>query len=122
VRLTEIENVPGRGDEYGTCDSVYCCPAFICYQRRRIARAGERKDALLAADAAWLKVYAAKDLDKSVAFCDEEGSMLAPNSPIATGRDALTKLIGSAFAIPDYKLAWHPNKVGVARSGDLGYT
>ena len=27
-----------------------------------------------------------------------------------------------AFAIPDYKLAWHPNKVGVARSGDLGYT
>lgn len=83
---------------------------------------GNAQDAVLAADAAWLKVYAAKDLEKSVAFCDDEGSMLAPNSPIATGKDALTKLIGSAFAIPDYKLAWHPNKVGVARSGELGYT
>ena len=57
-----------------------------------------------------------------MAFFDNEGSMLAPNSPIATGRDALTKLIGSAFAIPDYKLSWHANKVGVARSGELGYT
>jgi hypothetical protein len=38
-------------------------------------------DAIRAADAAWLKVYAAKDLAKSVAFCDEQGYMLAPNAP-----------------------------------------
>ncbi|MGB7433937.1 MAG: DUF4440 domain-containing protein [Candidatus Acidiferrum sp.] len=83
---------------------------------------GKASDALLAADAAWMKVYVAKDLHKSVAFFDHEGSMLPPNAPIATGKDALTKLIGSAFAFPDYKLAWHANKVGVARSGELGYT
>jgi ketosteroid isomerase-like protein len=83
---------------------------------------GSAEDAVLAADAAWLKVYAAKDLDKSVAFFDEQGSMLPPNAPIATGKDALTKLIGAAFAIPDYQLSWHANKVGVARSGELGYT
>jgi ketosteroid isomerase-like protein len=83
---------------------------------------GKASDALLAADAAWMKVYVAKDLDKSVAFFDDEGSMLPPNAPIATGKDALTKLIGSAFAFPDYKLGWHANKVGVARSGELGYT
>jgi len=83
---------------------------------------GNAEDAVLAADAAWLKVYAAKDLEKSVAFFDDEGSMAAPNSPIATGKGALTKLIGGAFAIPDYKLSWHANKVGVARSGELGYT
>jgi hypothetical protein len=29
---------------------------------------GKASDALLAADAAWMKVYAAKDLEKSVAF------------------------------------------------------
>lgn len=80
------------------------------------------EDALLAADAAWMKVYAAKDLERSVAFCDEEASMLPPNAPIATGKEALTKLIGSAFAIPDYTLSWHANKVGVAHSGELGYT
>jgi ketosteroid isomerase-like protein len=83
---------------------------------------GGPEDAVLAADAAWLKVYAAKDLEKSEAFFDDEGSMLTPNSPIATGKGALTKLIGSAFAIPDYQLAWHANKVGAARSGELGYT
>lgn len=80
------------------------------------------EDALLAADAGWMKVYAAKDLKKSVAFCDDEASMLPPNAPIATGKDALTKLIGSAFAIPNYTLSWHANKVGVAQSGELGYT
>jgi ketosteroid isomerase-like protein len=88
-----------------------------------LGQASEKaSDALLAADAAWMKVYVAKDLDKSVAFFDDEGSMLPPNAPIATGKDALTKLIGSAFAFPDYKLRWHANKVGVARSGELGYT
>jgi len=79
-------------------------------------------EALLAADAGWMKVYAAKNLEESVAFCDDEASMLPPNAPIATGKEALTKLIGSEFAIPDYKLSWHANKVGVAGSGELGYT
>jgi len=83
---------------------------------------GKASDALLAADAAWMKVYSAKDLEKSVAFFDDEGSMLPSNAPIATGKDALTKSIGSAFATPDYTLSWHANKVGVARSGELGYT
>jgi len=83
---------------------------------------GKGSDALLAADAAWMKVYAAKDLEKSVDFFDNEGSVLPSNAPIATGKEAITKLIGSAFATPDYTLSWHANKVGVARSGELGYT
>ena len=83
---------------------------------------GKASGGLLAADAAWMKVYAGKDLEKSVAFFDNEGSMLPSNAPIATGKDALTKLIGSAFATPNYTLSWHANKVGVARSGELGYT
>jgi ketosteroid isomerase-like protein len=83
---------------------------------------GKASDDLLAADAAWMKVYSAKDLEKSVAFFDNEGSMLPSNAPIATGKDALRKLIGSSFATPDYTLSWQANKVGVARSGELGYT
>jgi ketosteroid isomerase-like protein len=83
---------------------------------------GNSTDALAAADAGWLKAYEAKDLAKAVAFCDEQGSMLANNFPIAEGKEAIRKSIASAFEIPDYKLTWHLNKVGVARSGDLGYT
>ncbi len=81
---------------------------------------GKETDAILAADAAWLKVYQAKDLAKSVEFCDEQGSMLAPNAPIAVGKDAIAKLIAEDFAHDN--IEWHANKVGVSRSGDLGYT
>jgi ketosteroid isomerase-like protein len=81
---------------------------------------GKAVDAIRAADVAWLKVYAAKDLDKSVAFLDEQGSMLAPNAPLATGKKAVAKLIASDFAHDD--ITWHPDKAGVARSGELGYT
>jgi ketosteroid isomerase-like protein len=83
---------------------------------------GKAADAVRAADAEWLTAYTAKDLDKAVAFCDEQGSMLMPHAPIATGKDAIAKLIASHFAIHYSKLTWHPNKVGVARSGELGYT
>jgi ketosteroid isomerase-like protein len=78
--------------------------------------------AVLAADAAWLKAFTARDLEKSLFFCDEHSSMLVPNAPIATGKKAIAKLIAAGFALRDYKLAWHPNKAGVARSGELGYT
>jgi ketosteroid isomerase-like protein len=80
------------------------------------------EDELRTADVAWLKVYRAKDLEKSVAFCDEEASMLVPNAPMATGKEAITKMIARGFALKDYELTWQPNRVGVAQSGDLGYT
>ena len=79
-------------------------------------------DAIRVADEAWLKTYEAKDVDRAVAFCDEQGSMLWPNAPIATGKNAIAKLTASAFAIRDFKLVWHPDKLGIARSGELGYS
>lgn len=83
---------------------------------------GKVVDAIRAADAGWLKAFVAKDLDASVAFLDEGGSMLVPNAPIVTGKRAVAKLIAAGFALKDYKLAWRADKAGVARSGELGYT
>src|SRR6202046_4651242 len=80
------------------------------------------ENAIRAADAAWLKTYVAKDVDEAVAACDDQGSLLEPNTPIATGKKAIRELIAGDFAMKDYKLVWHGDKVGVARSGDLGYT
>ena len=79
-------------------------------------------DELRVADAAWLKTYEAKDVDKAVAFCDDQGSLLWPNAPRATGKSAIAKTTAAAFAIPDFKLEWHPDQVGIARSSELGYT
>ena len=48
--------------------------------------------------------------------------MLVPNNPILTGQDAIAKFIARSFRAVGYKIAWRPNKAGVARSGELGYT
>ena len=83
---------------------------------------GSGVDAIRAADAAWLKAFTAKDLEASVAFLDEHGSMMVPHAPIVTGKRAVTKLIAAGFALKGYKLSWRADKAGVARSGELGYT
>jgi ketosteroid isomerase-like protein len=82
----------------------------------------KKVDAIRAADAAWLKVFTAKDLAASLAFLDERGSMLVPHAPIATGKRAIAKLIADGFALKNYNLTWRPDKAGVALSGELGYT
>jgi ketosteroid isomerase-like protein len=80
------------------------------------------EDAIRAADQQWMKVFADKDLEKSVVFCAADGSVLAPNAPIAVGRDAIGKLFSGFFALPGLKIGWHPDKAQVAKSGELGYT
>lgn len=57
-----------------------------------------------------------------MAFLAKRGSILVPNAPTVTGKSAIRKLIVSGFALKDYNLAWRPDKAGVARSGELGYT
>jgi ketosteroid isomerase-like protein len=79
-------------------------------------------DSILAADAGWMKVFSAKDLANSVAYYDENASSLAPNAPIATGKEAITKSLSQFFALPGLHLTWHADKADVARSGELGYT
>jgi ketosteroid isomerase-like protein len=81
---------------------------------------GGAEGALLAADKAWEAVYSAKDLGKSVAACDDQASLLWPNAPIALGKKVIAKAILDDFSAGD--LTWRPNAVGVAHSGDLGYT
>src|ERR1700739_1940772 len=110
------ETVPNGGINMRTQQPVV--GAGAAHGRTR----GKAADAIRAADEAWLRAYTEKDLDNAVALCDEQGSMLMPNAPIATGKDAITKLIASHLALHYSKLTWHPNRVGVARSGELGYT
>jgi ketosteroid isomerase-like protein len=80
------------------------------------------EDSVRAADQQWLRVFAARDLEKSVAFCASEGSVLAPNAPIATGREAIRNLFSGFFALPNLNISWHPLRTRVARSGELGYS
>jgi ketosteroid isomerase-like protein len=92
-----------------------------------VAASAEKKsssdeDAIRAADQGWEHVFGMKDLKASVGYCADDGSFMPPNSPIATGKEAIGQVFAGFFAIPDIKLNWHPTKIGVARSGELGYS
>lgn len=99
------------------CFAAFLSPSTVTGKSRM-----KGTDALRAADEAWMKVFSAKDLDKSVAFCDEKGAVLAPNAPIAEGKEAIAKSFSGFFRLVDLKITWHADKASVAKSGELGYT
>lgn len=80
------------------------------------------EEAIRTADQQWLKVFAAGDLEKSVEFCTDDGSILGPNQPIATGKEAIKKSFSAFFGIPGFKISWQPLRTEVAKSGELGVT
>ena len=82
----------------------------------------EAETAIRAADQEWLYAFAAKKLAESVDFVMANGSVLPSNAAIATGHEAINKLFAGYFALPEFTIEWHPTKVEVARSGELGYT
>lgn len=83
---------------------------------------GGPEAAIRAADQAWLKSFAGKDLEKSIEACAETASVLAPNFGRADGKEAIRKLFTGYFALPEFTVSWQPMQVQVARSGDLGYS
>ena len=89
------------------------------FAQRKESRA---EAALRTADAKWEEVFSAKDLEGSVGFCAPNGSVMAPNTPIATGKEAITQLFTGLFGLPGFKINWKATGVEVARSGEIGYT
>jgi len=59
-----------------------------------VCLAGDTKaeQALRDADDAWSKAAASKDLDKTVSYYSADASVLPPNAPIATTKEAIKKL------------------------------
>jgi len=80
------------------------------------------EDAIRDADQGWARVFAAKDLKASVEYCADDASFMAPNAPIAIGKEAIGKAFTFFFTFPELKINWRPNKIEVARSGELGYS
>jgi ketosteroid isomerase-like protein len=79
-------------------------------------------EAVRAADQAWAKAFSAHDTTAAVAAVEANGSVLAPNAPIATGPEAIRALFAGFYAMPAMTLQWSPVDVEAARSGDLAYS
>lgn len=72
-------------------------------------------------DALWSKTAGTKDLDKTVAFYADDAVVLAPNTPIASSKDAIRKVWKDLFDAPGASVSWKASKVEVAKSADLAY-
>jgi uncharacterized protein (TIGR02246 family) len=69
-----------------------------------------------------LQAYAAKDVDKAVAFFSDDASLLVPDAPAINGIAAIKKALKPFFADKNFTETFASDKVDVAKSGDLGYS
>ena len=78
--------------------------------------------ALKDTDAAWIKVMAAKDLEKTMSYYADDASVLWPNAPTINGKDAIRAALKPFFDDPSFAFTCQASRIEVAKSGDLGYT
>ncbi len=63
--------------------------------------------------------FAARDVQKIVAFFAPDASVILPNAPVMTGGKALSEGIGAALSDPNFALTFASDQVYVAASRDL---
>jgi len=73
-------------------------------------------------DAAWVKEYAAKDLDKAVDNYADDATLMIANMPILNGKEAIRASLKELLADPRFALNFQAVKVEASKAGDLVYT
>ena len=77
--------------------------------------------AIRALDAEWAKAVAAKDVSTAMKFYADNASVFVPDSPVATGKDAILAAWTALVSTPGFSLAFTPDKVVVSKGGDFAY-
>jgi len=72
--------------------------------------------------AAFVKDWAGRDADRIAAHYTADGTLMVPNSPTLTGKDAIAKTMRNVVSNPSWSLALQPVQVEVSQAGDLAYT
>lgn len=83
-------------------------------------RAQDEAD-IRAIDVAWAKAAGSKDADQTTSFYAENGTLLAPGAPIASGKDAIRKTWAGLMGSPGFALQFAPTKIEISKSGDSAY-
>ncbi len=79
-------------------------------------------DAVKAADAAFEKAFAAKDLDSAVKFYADDAVTMEPGMPAIAGKQAIKASMKQFMDDKNFDLHWTAEAAEVAKSGDLAYT
>jgi ketosteroid isomerase-like protein len=73
-------------------------------------------------DLAWSAAFHAGNLDQVMDFIFPDASVLAPNLPIATGKEQIAAAFKPFISIPKLDFLWKPVHVEVAPSGDVAFS
>ncbi len=72
-------------------------------------------------ETAWVKEFAAKDMDKIVAHYADDATIMLGNAPVMAGKDAFRAGMKDFLADPKFSLDLQTVKVGVSKD-DLAYS
>ena len=104
-----------------TLCSLIACSVSGCKETAREPDMGSEAEAIRALDAKWVMAGQSKNVDDWVAFYAEDATVLPPNEPVATSREAIRKSVIELLTLPGLSIDWKPTKIEVARSGEIGY-
>ena len=91
-----------------------------CNQTPADTRAADTQ-AIKDLDTQWSKTAASHDVDGAVAYYSDDASVLPPNAPLATTKEAI-RAGWAEMLVPGSDISWQATKVEVAASGDLAYS
>ncbi len=82
------------------------------------------QSSLKEADRAWAEAYAASDdpADAFVSMLADDAYLLAPDAPLARGKEAIRSIIADLEARPGFSVSWEATAADVGSAGDIGYT
>ncbi len=73
-------------------------------------------------EVAWSGDWASKDLDKIVAHYADDASVMAPDSPLMKGKDAIRTGLKPMLADKNLALSFTNSSADISKGGDLAYT
>jgi uncharacterized protein (TIGR02246 family) len=98
---------------------------FGCAQQQPVAPPDTRaadEAAIRKLDVDWSNAAQTKNVDAWVAFYSDDATVLPPNEPMASNKDAIRKSIEGLLTLPGLNLKWEPKKIEVSKSGDMAYS
>jgi uncharacterized protein (TIGR02246 family) len=113
------EKMQGSKPFFWGCLAVVLFAAACGQQAPPDTRAAD-ESAIRDLDAQWSKTAAANDVDGTVSYYSDDASVLPPNAPIATGKQAI-QAVWASLLRPGVSVSWQSTNVEVSRSGDLAY-
>lgn len=73
-------------------------------------------------EAAWVKDFDAKDVEKVAAHYADDGTSMISEMTLMKGKDAIRAGLKEEFSDPNASLDFHPDKIEISKSGDMAYS